>query len=99
MRSKNNSTTNAFKFKSAIIDLPTKKITAVTGLPGHAGDNYFGIGSLFVEDGNAYKAFVTNDEVRIYKINLETGVATAGAKVTGGGTDISAITKLTYTAQ
>ncbi|UUF16060.1 MULTISPECIES: DUF4374 domain-containing protein [Flavobacterium] len=88
-----------FKFKSAIIDLPTKKITAVTGLPGHAGDNYFGIGSLFVENGNAYKAFVTNDEVRIYKINLETGVATAGAKVTGGGTDISAITKLTYTAQ
>jgi len=83
-----------FKFKSAIIDLPTKKITPVTGLPGHAGDNYFGVGSLYVEDGNAYKAFVTNEEVRIYKINLETGAATAGAKVTGGGTDISAITKL-----
>jgi len=87
----------SFAFKSAIIDLPTKKITPVTGLPGHAGDNYFGIGSLYYEAGNAYKAFVTNDEVRIYKINLETGAATAGAKVTGGGTDISAIAKLTHT--
>jgi len=84
-----------FKFKSAIIDLPSKKITPVTGLPGHAGDNYFGVGSLYVENGNAYKAFVTDTEVRIYKVNIETGVATAGAKVTGGGTDISAITKLT----
>lgn len=84
----------SFKFKSAIIDLPSKKITPVTGLPGHAGDNYFGLGSLFHEGGFAYKAFVTNDEVRVYKINLETGAATAGAKVTGGGTDISAITKL-----
>ncbi|WP_166920911.1 DUF4374 domain-containing protein [Flavobacterium poyangense] len=84
----------SYKFKSAIVDLPSKKITQVTGLPGHAGDSYFGVGSLYAEGGNAYKAFVTKDEVRIYKINLETGVATAGAKVTGGGTDISAITKL-----
>lgn len=89
----------SFKFKSAIIDLPSKKITPVTGLPGHAGDNYFGIGSLYYEDGNAYKAFVTNEEVRIYKINIETGVATAGAKVTGGGTDIPAIAKLSHTTQ
>jgi hypothetical protein len=85
---------SSYKFKSAIIDLPSKKITQVTGLPLHAGDSYFGVGSLFYEDGFAYKAFVTNDEVRVYKINLETGAATAGAKVTGGGTDISAITKL-----
>lgn len=86
---------SSYKFKSAIIDLPSKTITPVTGLPLHAGDSYFGIGSLFVEDGNAYKAFVTNDEVRVYKINIASGVAIAGAKVTGGGTDISAITKLT----
>lgn len=84
----------SYKFKSAIIDLPTKKITPVTGLPGHAGDNYFGIGSLFVEDGQAYKAFATNDEVRIYRIDLATGVAMPGALVAGGGTDLSAITKL-----
>ncbi|MDR7208191.1 DUF4374 domain-containing protein [Flavobacterium piscis] len=83
-----------YKFKSAIIDLPTKTIIPVTGLPEHGGDYYFGVGSLYVEDGNAYKAFKTLDEVRIYRINLATGVATAGAKVTGGGTDISAITKL-----
>ncbi|WP_281235472.1 DUF4374 domain-containing protein [Flavobacterium gelatinilyticum] len=88
---------SSFKFKSAIIDLPTKAITPVTGLPSHAGDSYFGIGSLYYEDGNAYKAFVTNDEVRVYKINIATGAATAGAKVTGGGTDIAAITKLTHT--
>ena len=85
---------SSYKFKSAIIDLPSKTITPVAGLPLHAGDSYFGVGSLFVEDGNAYKAFVTNDEVRVYKINIATGAATAGAKVTGGGTDISAITKL-----
>ncbi|MGO4772432.1 DUF4374 domain-containing protein [Flavobacterium sp. W22_SRS_FK3] len=86
---------SSYKFKSAIIDLPSKTVTPVTGLPLHAGDSYFGVGSLFVEDGNAYKAFVTNEEVRVYKINIATGAATAGAKVTGGGTDISAITKLT----
>jgi hypothetical protein len=84
----------SYKFKSAIVDLPTKKITPVTGLPDHAGDSYFGVGSLFVEDGQGYKAFVTNDEVRVYKIDLTTGVATKGALVTGGGVDISAITRL-----
>lgn len=83
-----------YKFKSAIIDLSTKTITPVTGLPAHGGDYYFGVGSLYVEDGNAYKAFKTADEVRIYRINVSTGTATAGAKVVGGGTDISAITKL-----
>lgn len=84
----------SYKFKSAILDLSSKKITAVTGLPGHAGDSYFGVGSLYYEDGFAYKAFVTDTEVRFYKINIETGAATAGAKVTGGGTDISALTRL-----
>jgi len=84
----------SYKFKSAIVDLSSKKITPVTGLPGHAGDSYYGVGSLYYEDGFAYKAFVTNEEVRFYKINIETGAATAGAKVTGGGTDISALTKL-----
>ena len=84
-----------YKFKSAIIDLSTQKITEVTGLPAHGGDYYFGVGSMFFEDGNAYKAFKTLEEVRIYKIDLTTGAATAGAKVIGGGTDISAIAKLT----
>lgn len=83
-----------YKFKSAILDLDSKTITPVTGLPAHAGDYYFGVGSMFFEDGNAYKAFKTAEEVRVYKINIATGAATAGAKVTGGGTDISAITKL-----
>ena len=84
-----------YKFKSAIIDLSSKTITQVTGLPAHGGDYYFGVGSMYFEEGNAYKAFKTADEVRIYRINTATGVATAGAKVTGGGTDISAITRLT----
>lgn len=83
-----------YKFKSAIIDLPTKAITEVTGLPAHGGDYYFGVGSLYVEDGKAYKAFKTNTETRIYRIDLSTGAATPGALITGGGTDISAITKL-----
>ncbi|WP_017256816.1 DUF4374 domain-containing protein [Pedobacter arcticus] len=85
---------DSYEFKSAIVDLPTKTITPVTGLPLHGGDYYFGIGSLYAENGKAYKAFKTNTEVRIYGIDLKTGIATAGALITGGGTDISAITKL-----
>lgn len=84
-----------YQFKSAVIDLPSQTITPVTGLPRHGGDYYFGVGSLYVEDGFAYKAFKTNTEVRVYKVNLTTGEATPGALVTGGGTDISAITRLT----
>jgi hypothetical protein len=83
-----------YKFKSAIIDLPSKAVTQVTGLPAHGGDYYFGVGSLYVENGKAYKAFKTNTETRIYRIDLATGAATPGALVTGGGTDISVITKL-----
>lgn len=84
-----------YKFKSAIVDLASKTIIPVTGLPAHGGDYYFGIGSMYFEDGKAYKAFKTADEVRMYRIDIATGVATPGAKVTGGGTDISAITRLT----
>ncbi|PWB27781.1 DUF4374 domain-containing protein [Flavobacterium sp. HTF] len=87
----------SYKFKSAIVDLAAKTVTQITGLPLHAGDNYFGIGSLYVENGKAYKAFATDTEVRIYRIDLQTGAAVPGALVTGGGTDISAITKLTHT--
>ena len=84
---------NSFKFKSAIVDLAAKTIVQVTGLPDHAGDNYYGIGSLYVEDGKAYKDFVTNTEARIYQIDLATGVAKPGATISGG-LDIPAITKL-----
>ncbi len=84
----------SFKLKSAIIDLSTKEITAVTGLPDHAGDNYFGFGSALVESGKIYKSFVTNTEGRVYQIDIETGVAKSGALITGG-VDLPAMTRLT----
>ncbi|SHL51304.1 DUF4374 domain-containing protein [Flavobacterium saccharophilum] len=82
-----------FKFKSAIVDLSSKAITPVTGLPDHAGDNYFGFGSAFTENGKTYKSFVTNDEGRVYQIDVNTGVAVKGALITGG-VNLPAITKL-----
>lgn len=83
-----------FKFKCAILDLSTKSITEVTGLPDHSGDNYFGFGSAFTENGKTYKSFVTSNESRVYQIDVTTGAATAGALITGG-LDLPAITKLT----
>lgn len=83
-----------FKFKSAILDLSTKAITLVTGLPDHSGDNYYGFGSAFTENGKIYKSFVTNDEGRVYQIDVNTGVAVKGALITGG-VNLPAITKLT----
>jgi len=82
-----------FKFKCAIVDLSTKEITQVTGLPDHAGDNYFGFGSAFTENGKTYKSFVTNDEARVYQIDVNTGVAAKGALISGG-VNLPAITKL-----
>jgi len=83
-----------FKFKCAILDLSTKSITQVTGLPDHSGDNYYGFGSAYTENGKIYKSFVTNTEARVYQIDATTGAALPGATITGG-TDLPAITKLT----
>ncbi|MBB4800344.1 hypothetical protein HNP37_000383 [Flavobacterium nitrogenifigens] len=83
-----------FKFKSAILDLSAKSITQVTNLPDHAGDNYYGFGSAYTENGKTYKSFVTNDEGRVYQIDVNTGVAVKGAVITGG-VNLPAITKLT----
>lgn len=82
-----------FKFKCAILDLSTKSITQVTNLPDHAGDNYYGFGSAYTENGKVYKSFVTNDEGRVYQIDINSGVAVKGAVITGG-VNLPAITKL-----
>lgn len=82
-------------FKSAILDLSAKTILEVTGLPDHGGDEYFGLGSLFVEDGKAYKSFVTGDQARVYQIDIATGAAKAGALIKEG-LYLPAIGKLTY---
>ncbi|MGE8339676.1 MAG: hypothetical protein ACN6OI_01470 [Flavobacterium sp.] len=63
-------------------------------MPDHAGDNYFGFGSALIESGKIYKSFVTNTEGRVYQIDIATGVAKAGALITGG-VDLPAITRLT----
>jgi hypothetical protein len=82
-----------FKFKCAIVDLNTKSIMPVTNLPDHSGDNYYGFGSAFTENGKTYKSFVTNDEARVYQIDVNSGVAVKGALITGG-VNLPAITKL-----
>lgn len=82
-------------FKSAILDLSAKTIVNVTGLPDHGGDEFFGLGSLFVEDGKAYKSFVTGNEARVYQIDIATGVAKAGALIKEG-LYLPTIGKLTY---
>lgn len=82
-------------FKSAILDLSAKTILAVTGLPDHGGDEFFGVGSLFVENGKAYKSFVTGSEARVYQIDIATGVAKAGALIKEG-LYLPTIGKLTY---
>lgn len=82
-------------FKSAIIDLAAKSITPVTGLPDHGGDEFFGLGSMFVENGKAYKSFVTGTEARVYQIDIATGTAKAGALLKEG-LYLPSIGKLTY---
>jgi hypothetical protein len=82
-------------FKSAILDLAAKTILPVTGLPDHGGDEFFGLGSMLVEDGKAYKSFVTGKEARVYQIDIATGTAKAGALLKEG-LYLPAIAKLTY---
>ncbi|SNR66980.1 DUF4374 domain-containing protein [Flavobacterium sp. ov086] len=82
-------------FKSAILDLSAKTILAVTGLPDHGGDEFFGLGSLFVENGKAYKSFVTGEQARVYQIDIATGTAKAGALIKEG-LYLPSIGKLTY---
>lgn len=71
-------------FHGAIIDLPTQQITKVTGLDNYGGDNFYGYASLYAENGKAYKSFVTDEGAYMYQIDLNTGVATRGAKIEGG---------------
>lgn len=82
-------------FKSAILDLANKTILEVTGLPDHGGDEFFGLGSLLVEDGKAYKSFVTGKEARVYQIDIATGTAKAGALLKEG-LYLPSIGKLTF---
>lgn len=82
-------------FKSAIVDLANQTVTPVTGLPDHTGDEYYGLNSLYYEDGKAYKSFMTNTESRIYSIDLASAVATPGALIKGG-LHIPVISRLTY---
>lgn len=82
-------------FKSAILDLSAKTILAVDGLPDHGGDEFFGLGSMYVENGKAYKSFVTGKEARVYQIDIATGIAKAGALIKEG-LYLPAIGKFTF---
>lgn len=86
---------NKSLFRSAIIDLETQEIIPVTGLPDHAGDAFYGHGSLYAEKGKAYKSYLVGNEARVYQIDLETGEAKAGALIEGGF-QLPVITRLKY---
>lgn len=81
-------------FKLALVDLETKTVTPVSGIPTHYNDSYFGQGSLFYEDGKAYKAFLTDEGTYIYRIDINTLEVTRGAKVESAYVPV--ITRLNY---
>ena len=50
---------------------------------------------MFVENGKAYKSFVTGNEARVYQIDIATGNAKAGALIKEG-LYLPTIGKLTF---
>lgn len=82
-------------FKSAVINLETQEITPITGLSDHTGDVFYGFASLYAENGKAYKSYIVGSEPRVYQIDLETGIAKAGALIEGGF-QLPVIAKLKY---
>lgn len=77
--------------KLAIVDLVNKTITDVTGVPLHGSNGM----PFYYEDGKAIVPITSTaaNEVRIYAIDLTTGVATKGALVEGA--ELPLISKLT----
>ncbi|GAA4275777.1 hypothetical protein GCM10022259_05010 [Aquimarina mytili] len=69
-------------FKLVVIDLNTKTVTDVSGVPVH-GHRY--TAPMFVENGKAYISCSTDTETHIYIVDSETATATKGAKVLGLG--------------
>ncbi|MBB6613180.1 DUF4374 domain-containing protein [Pontibacter sp. Tf4] len=65
--------------KSAIIDLNTKAITYIQGLPEHSG---LGRRLSALHDGNnLYIAIPEGNKIYMYRINLENNTATKGAEI------------------
>lgn len=69
-------------FKLVVIDLESKTITDVSGVPVH-GHRY--TSPMFVEDGKAYISSSTDTETHVYIVDPETATATKGAKILGLG--------------
>ncbi|MBF9252998.1 DUF4374 domain-containing protein [Pontibacter sp. 172403-2] len=65
--------------KSAVIDLNTKAITYIQGLPEHSG---LGRRLSALHDGNnLYVAIPEGNKIYMYRINLENNTATKGAEI------------------
>lgn len=65
--------------KSAVIDLNSKTVTYIEGLPEHSG---LGRRLAALHDGNyVYMAVPEANKIYIYRINLENNTATKGAEV------------------
>ncbi|MEL7588163.1 MAG: DUF4374 domain-containing protein [Prolixibacteraceae bacterium] len=70
----------AYLFKMAIVDLESKTVTPINGIPVHGGGWSRG---AFLEDGIAYHDIVTATEVRMYAIDIEEATAVKGALIHG----------------
>jgi len=68
--------------KTVIIDLVSKKVTDVTGVPTHVGNGGRSFPAL-VYDGKAYMTVVVDGVTYIYRIDPTTATATQGAQVVG----------------
>lgn len=69
-----------YAFEMAIVDLKSKTVTPVDGIPVHGGGWSRG---AFIEDGIAYHDIATESEVRMYAIDIDKATAVKGALING----------------
>lgn len=67
-------------FKLVVLNLNTKTITPVTGVPGHGGQYQT---PLYVENGKVYLSINNLKEAYVYSVDPTTATGTRGAKIEG----------------
>ena len=71
---------NAYRQKLVIIDLETKTITDIDGVPAHAARL---VPDTEIIDGKFYASIVTNEGSAVYQIDIETATAVKGSTIEG----------------
>lgn len=70
----------SYRQKLVIIDLETKSITDIDGVPAHAARL---VPDTEIIDGKFYASIVTNDESAVYQVDIETATAVKGSTIEG----------------